>query len=214
MPARGMLRLGMTVIERVTPLQPPERAVFVTDDDRRARRMRRAAFAAAALACLWLVGLGIGVLGFGDLPGVSLIKRGQHKPQRSEAPQAGQARELAGRDSRLTRSEQVLASQGRSGGAAANAGVSQGPRRSTRSVRPLTRPAAAPAQQPVNPAQRMRGWARKGQPAPPGQVRKTQPPPPPPTSRGQRRGQTTTTTTTTPLPPGQAKKTGLPPSTG
>jgi hypothetical protein len=205
----------MTVIERerVTPLQPPERAVFVTDDDRRARRMRRGAFAATALACLWLVGLGLGMLGLGGLPGVSLIKPGRGEQQRSEAPQGRQAQQLTRRDGRLTRSERVLARQVASGGVV-RASASQRVARSTRIARPAAPPAAAapPAQQPVNPAQRTRGWARKGQPAPPGQVQKTQLPPPPPTLQGQHRGQTTTTTTW--VPPGQAKKTTPPPPTG
>lgn len=203
----------MTVIERerVTPLQPPERAVFVTDDDRRARRMRRGAFAATALACLWLVGLGLGMLGLGSLPGVSLIKPGRGEQQRSETPQGRQAQQLTRRDGRLTRSERILAKI--ASGGAVPASASQRAARSA-IARPAAPPAAAapPAQQPVNPAQRTRGWARKGQPAPPGQVQKAQPPPPPPTSHGQRRGQTTTTTTW--VPPGQAKKTTPPPPTG
>jgi hypothetical protein len=204
----------MTVIERerVTPLQPPERAVFVADDDRRARRMRRVAFAVTALACLWLVGLGLGMLGLGGLPGVSLIKPGQEE-QRSEAPQGREAQNLTHRDGRLSRSERILARQIASRGAV-RASASQRVDRSARIARPAAPPAgaAAPAQQPVNPAQRTRGWARKGQPAPPGQVQKTQPPPPPPTSQGQRRGQTTTTTTW--VPPGQANKTTPPPPAG
>jgi hypothetical protein len=202
----------MSVIERTTNVQPPERAVFVTDDDRRARRLRRGAFVATALACLWLVGLGIGMLGFGGLPGVSLVKRGHDQEPRSEAPLAqqaggaqivGQSRShgLGSRQARSSRVARVSASQR---GAAVQAA------RRTRPVTPVAPPAAVapPAQQPVNPAQRQRGWARKGQPAPPGQLRTH--PPPPPTSRGQHRGQTTTTTTT-PVPPGQTKKTPPPP---
>ena len=203
----------MSVIERTTNIQPLERAVFVTDDDRRARRLRRGAFVATALACLWLAGLGIGMLGFGGLPGVSLVKRGHDEQQRSEAPaaqqaggeqiarQSGPAGGLVSRQAR-SRVARVSASQR---AAAARAGRRASP------FAPVARPAvvASPAQQPVNPAQRQRGWARKGQPAPPGRLRTH--PPPPPTSRGQHRGQTTTTPTPTPVPPGQAKKTPPPP---
>ena len=67
----------MAVIERERPTtaQRPERAVFVASDGRRARRVRRAGIALASVACLWVVGLGIGTLGFGNLPGVSVVKK-------------------------------------------------------------------------------------------------------------------------------------------
>ncbi len=65
----------MTTIERERPTRPPagqepERPVFVTDGDGRARRLRRVGLVGAALAFLWLAGLGVGMLGFGRLPGV------------------------------------------------------------------------------------------------------------------------------------------------
>jgi hypothetical protein len=205
----------MSVIERTTNVQRPERAVFVTDDDRRARRLRRGALAAAAVACLWLAGLGVGMFGFGSLPGVSLIKPA-HDAKR---PADSTAQQQAVRDAPRSQSfdQHRLVARQAQARRTAQAGALQQPETKakaaarSRRVRP---PAAAraviapPAQQPVNPAQRQRGWARKGQTAPPGQLRT--PPPPPASARAQRRGQQTTTTTTTPLPPGQAKKT--PPS--
>jgi len=196
----------MSVIERSTTIQPFERAVFVTDDDRRARRMRRGAFAATALACLWVVGLGLGMFGFGSLPGVSLIKPGPDG-SKSEAPRAQQAGgEGIVRQSRSLDPLGRLITRGRSG--VVQASASQHAVKTAQRSRPFTPPrstppAVPPAQQPVNPAQRQRGWARNGLTAPPGQTRTVQPPP---TSQGQRRGQTTTTSTTTWVPPGQAKK--------
>jgi ADP-ribose pyrophosphatase YjhB (NUDIX family) len=202
----------MSVIERTTNVQPLERAVFVTDDDRRARRLRRGAFAAIALACLWLVGLGVGMFGFGSLPGISLITPGHDGKQGADTPAQQQAggdarlrqwieqRRLAARQAQMHRTARASALQQRA------AATKTAPRFRPVAPSAATPAVAPPAQQPVNPAQRERGWARNGQLAPPGQLR-TQPPPPA-TSRGQRRGQqTTTTTTTTPLPPGQAKKT-------
>jgi hypothetical protein len=201
----------MSVIERSTSIQPLERAVFVTDDDRRARWLRRGAFMAIALVCLWLVGLGLGMFGFGSLPGVSLITPGHDGKQRSDAP----AQQAGGEDvaplSRSVNQRRLVVRQDQARGIP-RANASQGAAAAARRSRLVTTPAvvAPPGQLTVNPAQRQRGWARKGLAAPPGQLQT--PPPPPPTSRGQRRGQqTTTTTTTTPLPPGQAKKTPPPP---
>jgi hypothetical protein len=187
----------------------PERAVFVTDDNRRARRLRRGALVAATFACLWLVGLGVGMLGLGGLPGISLGKHlsdgaGQAPPAPSTDTPSPVARSL---DSRQLlgpvaapnhKNQRRLGSQSRSARAPA------------RPAPPASKPVSSPGlpQQPVNPAGRQRGWSRKGSQAPPGQVRKTQPPPPP-GSRGQHRGQNQTTTK--PVPPGQAKKTPPPP---
>jgi len=199
----------MSVIERTTNVQPLERAVFVTDDDRRARRLRRGAFAATALACLWLVGLAVGMLGFGSLPGVSLITPGHDGKQRADSP----AQQQAGghdRQSQLIDQRRLVARQAQTRRAARASALQQraAAAKAAPRSRPVTRPAAPAVVAP--PLQRQRGWTRKGLPAPPGQLRTH--PPPPATSRGQRRGQqTTTTTTTTPLPPGQAKKTPSPP---
>ena len=196
----------MSVIERSTTIKPFERAVFVTDDDRRARRLRHSAFAAGLLACLWLVGLGFGMFGFGSLPGVSL--KPAQDGSSSEAPGSQQGGgERIDRQSRSVDPRGRLSARGGSG--TAHASVSQRAAKAVQRSRSVTAPhitppaAVPPAQQPVNPGQRQRGWAHNGLTAPPGQTRTAQPPP---TSQGQRRGQTTTSTTTW-VPPGQAKKT-------
>ena len=65
----------MATLEKPTlRMQPHDEAIFVAGDGRRARRLGRAALVASVLAGLWIVGLGIGMLGFGSLPGVSLVK--------------------------------------------------------------------------------------------------------------------------------------------
>jgi hypothetical protein len=186
-----------------------DRAVFVTDDDRRGRRLRRGAFVATTLACLWLIGLGVGMLGFDSLPGISL------GPQREDNT-SDRARRDSGpeRPSPIARPfglrEPVVVSQGQNlQGASRSRGQALGQRAPT-DPRPIPPVEPQTPQQPLNPTQRQRGWARTGLPAPPGQVRKAQPKPPP-GSRGQRRGQTITAATTPPLPPGQAKKIPPPP---
>jgi hypothetical protein len=198
--------MELTNTEPTLDVHAPERAVFVTDDNRRARRLRRGTFAAASLAVLWLVGLGVGMFGLGGLPGISLGKQGgdgagQAQPAPSPAKLSPIARTLTPLQSR----GRVVARPVRQGAGSQSHSVGN----PARPVSPVTPPpvAGGAPQQPANPAQHQRGWARKGNPAPPGQVRKAQPKPPA-GSRGQRRGQTTTTTTTTttPLPPGQAKK--------
>jgi hypothetical protein len=183
-----------------------DRTVFVTEDDRRARRLRRGAFVAATLAVLWVVGLGVGMFGFGGLPGISLGKRNNDAPDRARGEPVAEGRSA---DARSLASDQPLVVSRRSnlqrGSLSRARGRVQAP-----TPPPAAKPVAPPpAQQPVNPAGRQRGWARKGLPAPPGQVRKAQPKPPP-GGRGRGQGQTTTTTTT-PVPPGQAKKTPPPP---
>jgi hypothetical protein len=209
----------MAVIERepVTNEQRPERAIFVAADGRRARRLRRAAFVAAVLACLWVVALGVGMVGFGSLPGVSVVKEqigelagGTDTPRAKRTADVTPATPDRESVSTRIRSRRVTA-------APQGAVVRQRQRARARPAasRPASRPplqATVPppaAQQPVNPAQRTRGWARGGQTAPPGQTRKATPPPPPAT-RGQRRGQTPPTTPP-PVPPGQEKKALLPP---
>ena len=87
----------MAVIERerlTTSEQAPERAIFVAADGRRARRLRGVGFVAAFLACLWVVGLAVGMLGFGSLPGVSLVKQPFDEIARgsSDAPRAERKR--------------------------------------------------------------------------------------------------------------------------
>jgi hypothetical protein len=204
----------MAVIEqerKTTDEHAPERAIFVAADGRRARRLRRAAFVAAFLACLWVVGLGVGMLGFGSLPGVSVVKQQVDEitggsPDEPRAERKDLRRTV--RRSSLLESR-VVANARQSAAVQSQARAGSRPTAS----RPVSRPPAAQvtppvAQQPVNPAQRTRGWARDGQTAPPGQARRITPPPPPGT-RGQHRGQTLPTTPP-PVPPGQVKK-ALPP---
>ena len=204
----------MAVIERERVPTTSERAVFVASDGRRARRLRRAGIALALVACLWVVGLGVGMLGFGSLPGVSVVKKqidgiaGVSDSSRSQPTEQGSRSE---RKSVPDESRRVAARS------TSRPVRSQPQRRAgTRPVasRPVSRPpvrvtpAPPTAQAPVNPATRQRGWARRGSTAPPGKVRQTVPPPPPGT-RGQRRGQDPTAPP--PVPPGQEKKAQAPP---
>jgi hypothetical protein len=210
----------MAVIERERVPTRSERAVFVASDGRRARRLRRAGFAVALVACLWVVGLGVGMLGSGSLPGVSVVKEqvGAIVPGVSDAssvePTVGNAssrRVSAPDESRripASSAGREVTSQTRARtGPVASRPASRPPARVTPAPPPAAQTPPA-AQAPVNPATRERGWARRGNTAPPGRVRQTVTPPPPST-RGQRRGQDTTTPP--PVPPGQGKKTQLPP---
>lgn len=201
--------------EPMTRVQPPERAVFVTDDDRRARRLRRGAIAATLFSCLWVVGLGVGMMGFGSLPGIPFLKGDQKSSDRSEGERPPVARQdlASARQSQSSRAPaQPVAARSRARARGAGRPAS---RLAGRPAKVGTTVSARPARGPVNPAGRQRGWARKRvpAPAPPGQLRKKAPPPPP-APRGRRRGQTTTTTTTVGVPPGQAKKTPPPPPGG
>ena len=205
--------IPMAVIERERVPTRSERAVFVASDGRRARRLRRAGFAVALVACLWVVGLGVGMLGSGHLPGVSLVKdqidaivpTASHASNAEPAVQDSPSKRVAAPDE----SRRIAATS-------ASREVTSQTRARTRPVasRPAARPASRPparvtpvpppaAQAPVNPAARERGWARRGSTAPPGKVRQTVTPPPPST-RGQRRGQDPTAPP--PVPPGQDKK--------
>jgi hypothetical protein len=200
----------MAVVERQRVPTRPERAIFVAADGRRARLLRRAALVAALLACLWVVGLGLGMLGFGSLPGVSVVKEQIDGIGGGTGPQGSQPTdEVSPATRRSTPAEPRPVSA-----AQATPAVRSRARARTRPVtsRPVTRPdqaTTAPpvAQTPVNPATRERGWSRRGSTAPPGRVRKTLAPPP--ATRGQRRGQDPTAPR--PVKPGQEKKAQLPP---
>src|SRR5262245_16099124 len=67
---------------------PPDRPVFVAGDDRRARRLRNAAIVVGLLAGRWVVGLGVGRLGLGRLPGVGLVKGARVDSRPDQAPHA------------------------------------------------------------------------------------------------------------------------------
>ena len=204
--------MELTNTQPTLDLQSPEPAVFVTDNNRRARRLRHGSIVAAVLACLWLVGLGVGMFGLGGLPGISLGKNdnpgaGGARPEPNLVKPSPVARSLDPRAPVATpgrQNQRTLGSRSRSERAPTRPAGAVNP---PVSIPPVSNP-APPAQQPVNPGGRERGWTRKGYQAPPGQVRQTQPPPPP-GSQGQHRGQTQTTTK--PPPVGQAKKTPPPP---
>jgi len=188
-----------------------DEAVFVARDGRRARRLRNAAVLAGVLAILWIVGLGVGMLGFGSLPGVALVK-GARADSRTPAPtpsltaKAATARSLAAEAKAVRRIAARIASApgARTATVRPTAAVSKASRR------PVVTPPAAATQTPINPALRTRGWARKGYQAPRGQLRKAAPPPPPATSRGRQVGRTKLQPTPA-VPPGQAKKAVEPP---
>ena len=204
----------MAVIERERVPTKPERAVFVASDGRRARRLRRAGIALAFVACLWVVGLGVGMLGFDSLPGVSVVKEQiggivgvsdssgskptQHVPRSEQKSVPDESRRVVAPSAdRAVRPQPQTRAGARP---VASRPVARPPVRVT--------PAPPTAQAPVNPATRQRGWSRRGSTAPPGKVRQTVPPPPPGT-RGQRRGQDPTAPP--PVPRGQEKKALEPP---
>ena len=148
---------------------PPDEAVFVARDGRRARRLRNAAIVLGVLAILWIVGLGVGMLGFGSLPGVALVK-GARADSRTPAPapsvtaSVATARSLAAEAKALRRISARIASAHGSATAIARRAAPV----SKASHRPVVTPPAAATQTPINPALRTRGWARKGYQAPRG----------------------------------------------
>ena len=193
---------------------PTDQPVFVAGDGRRARRLRNAAIVVGVLAALWVVGLGIGMLGFGSLPGVGLVKGARVDSRLAEAPpaiaaaKADGARRLFAAELTSSRERSALAATGQRIASRAAAKRSRKAKRASHPPSVTTPPASAQA--PANPAQRTRGWAHKGYTAPRGQLRKAAPPPPPPaTSRGRRVGRTPAATPPA-IPAGQAKK-ALPP---
>jgi hypothetical protein len=214
----GILRLGshpMALLETKpqTTTTSADHPVFVAGDGRRARRLRHAAVIVGVLAVLWIVGLGVGMLGFGSLPGVALVKGAHNDPPAAKAPQAqlaGQfdAKRLLASEVRLRQKAAGASLRARRSAARSSSGHPAVTRRT--SHRPAAKPTTTATPTPVNPAQRTRGWARKGYSAPRGQLRKAAPPPPPATSRGPRVGQTTTPPAPV-TPPGRAGKALEPP---
>jgi DNA-binding protein HU-beta len=205
----------MATLEKPTlRMRPHDEAIFVASDSRRARRLGRAAAVTAFLAVLWVVGLGIGMVGFGHMPGVPFVKG-----ERAESPvapatdvPAAAARDVARALAEVTSVRAVVRSTARRGNTEAASAIpakrrAPAKKAAVRAARPVAPPTAA-----VNPAQRTRGWARKGNEAPPGQARRAvaQPPAPPATSNGRRVGQTATSPKPV-VPPGQAKKALEPP---
>ena len=191
-------------------MRPHEEAIFVAGDGRRARRLGRAAALTAFLALLWVVGLGIGMMGFGHLSGLPFVKG-----SRAESPVAPGANVPAAAARNAARALSAVSSAGAAVRASRAAQATPTAKRRTatkRAAAARARKAAAAPRAAVNPAQRTRGWARKGNTAPPGQARRAvrQPPAPPATSQGRRVGQTGTTPKPA-VPPGQARKALDPP---
>jgi hypothetical protein len=211
----------MATIERELPSsiirEDTELPVFAAADDRRARKLRRAVLAAAGLACLWLGGLAIGMVGLDSLPRATVgvldriadVRRDAPDRSRGERPRATPA----------SRAPAAAAVADRALAAAAASRTGRRPSAVRRSAhRPPVRrqpvqqppPAAVPPppaapQPPATPAPRQ-GWAQRGLTVPPGQTSKTETtPPPPPGERGRRVGQQPTTTTAPPPPPGNGQ---------
>lgn len=178
----------------------PEQPVFVTQDGRRARRLRLVAVGVVVLAVIWLGSLAAGTLGFGSLPGLpSPLARltgftdDKAKPPAGRDPQTSRpAEENASRTAPLIADKagrptaQVTATRtarNRARGAAAG-------RRSDKQARRSPASQAQPL-----PLSAKQGWARHGRPAPRGQARRLQPTLPPPAK----------------TPPGQVRKALLPP---
>ncbi len=212
----GMQGQGASVATLEKPtlrMQPHGEAIFVAGDGRRARRLGRAAIVASVLAGLWVVGLGIGMLGFGSLPGVSLVKGS--RVESPVAPVEGAPAAAARETARALLSVKTAAAaievsrtSNRELAAKTRARKSVAAKKNSRNA--ATQPAPPPPVAAVNPAQRTRGWARRDNQAPPGQVRKATATPPPPPSHGRRVGQTPPATPP-PAPPGQVRKALDPP---
>ncbi len=212
----------MAVIERkrITSEQEPERAVFVAADGRRARLVRAARHSRPRSSpCLWLIGLGVGMLGFGSLPGVSAregtVRQDRRWPRCTARRAIGRGSPRLHRERRPTVEARRVATPTRTRSVRVPA-ASEG---ATRRLAPHASPHASPRAgndsaagrraDAVNPAARQRGWARRRQHRTAGPDEAGLPPPPPGT-RGERRGQEPPTTPP-PVPPGQVKKAQEPP---
>ena len=199
-----------TKVEQTAP--DADNVVFVAGDGRRARLLRNVAIAAGVLAILWVVGLGVGMIGFGSLPGVALVKGAQHRsaPLQAAVPDAGRHASRV-----LAADVEVVRQQVKETATTHRAAVAVAKRRAAARKAATRAQAATPpptAQTPVNPAARTRGWSRKGYSATRGQLRKVTPPPPQTTSRGRRVGRQKPLPTPPPVvPPGQVKKAAQPP---
>jgi hypothetical protein len=201
-----------------------ERAVFVAEDGRRARRLRYVAAAGVLLSCVWLIGLGIGMLGLGELPGISLSIPGV----RAESGQKDRSADIVGSLSESNRTvaatvpvaEPALARPRGSESASLRAALrprtpaapaerrpsSENQAETGGQIRPQEPVPAQPVATPAN-----RGWAQRGWTTAPGQSRQSSPKAP--TEPTRRRGELKATAPTAPiapvpppLPPGQQKK--------
>ena len=176
---------SITHEQQTVPLAALERAVFVTDDDRRSRRLRKGAAAALLISALWIGGLAVGMLGVGELPSVSLPLPGQ-----SQAPKPA-VRNPADTPSRVTPAAEMSSASDRARGSlnaapatqiasTAKTSVTQGRAKSrpstswgstTRPARPVAPVASPVVQAPPTSAPTRRGVVRRGLTTPPGQSR-------------------------------------------
>jgi hypothetical protein len=208
---------------------PSERPVFVAADDRRARRLRYAAAVGAALSGIWLIALAIGVLGVGRLPDLSLplTARGADKAplaadrvvSESSAVATSIAAERAA-SAREIMAKAAAATLKGDGAKRASARAHATPAKKVHPATPRTKtpqqtvPSASPATTVA--ATTRQGWARRGLTAPPGRARQPEPKAKAAAAPGHTRRNATDTTTapatpvTTPVPPGQQKKTDDP----
>jgi hypothetical protein len=192
-----------------------ERAVFVTDDDRRSRIARRLALATLAVATLWLAALAVGMLGFGQLPGVSLplpagggkAKQHEQRPVSTPTARSGSVRAVVAA-ARVNRAAVVRASA-----LTATTALHSRPKSRSSTFRTRTAPArrraaepvtatSPPAAQPATASRVARGLERRGLTTPPGQAQKAAAPTK--TPQGQTKtpqGQVKRTDATQPAPP-------------
>jgi hypothetical protein len=167
------------------PQRPPaDEAIFVARDGRRARRLTERRRRRRRSRDLWVVGLGIGMLGFGSLPAWRSSRAlGSTRVARpSPMPTASGTRDACSQPSRSTFVQPVPqrdcdATRRR----AARRCRAKRPSRTGRD------PSAAARQTPSTPRTHTRLVAQ-GHSAPRGQLRKAAPPPPPATSRGRHVG--------------------------
>ena len=210
---------------RAFPVALPrtERVVFVTESSHRARTLRYGAAVVVLLACLWLAGLGIGMLGLGRLPGLSLAVPdragdGARSEQATKVVRpASQPSRFRPSAARVTPSAQRRAAQTRSQPSTRTdtpavrrtpVAKAPAPRRATPPPSPPTQNVQPPPQASVTPQPVPRGLERRGLTAPAGQTRKATEPPAPPGQTRREEGSTTTTPqpAPAPAPPGQQKK--------
>lgn len=221
----------MTTIETRFPARA-EPTVFVAEDDRRARLLRYGGAAVVALASLWLAGLGVGMLGLGNLPGVTLpipgvsAERGQQSERSRDAATpvrkitAAPASSVASSARERIRSSGSVALQAKAPRqrSAVPVGTGSRPRSGSQPGQVVQPPAQlTPAQPTPAPAPVNRGWTSRGWSEPPGQARPS--PAEPVRRRGEPKAAAPATPTTPPapipiVPPGQQKKADEPSPTG
>jgi hypothetical protein len=209
---------------------PVERAVFVTDDDRRSRIARRLALIVLAVAGLWLSALAVGMLGLGRLPGLSLPlpgvgdKAGQQIEQPSPRPLLEQASvdavtPASAKRQAVVRAAATTAAVQRSRAKALSA-ARRTPTVPARWQRGTPAASTSPPAQPATTNRVARGLERRGLTEPRGQTQKAAatatatPPGQTKEPKGQMKRADTTTPPPAPppAPPGQQKPDKPPPA--